>query len=308
MRVLVTGGAGFIGSHLVDALLTRGDTVRVLDNLATGLRDNVNADAELVEGDIADPDVAVSATAGVDLVFHQAALGSVPRSIADPLATDRANAHGTLSVLEAARGTGVRRVVVASSSSVYGGLAPLPTNEGHPVAPQSPYAISKVAAEHYTRVYASLMDVETVCLRYFNVYGPRQRADSPYAAAIPQFIAALRAGTRPVVYGDGLQTRDFTFVADVVTANLLAAETPAERCNGRVFNVAGGRPWTILELLDTLKQILGSDVEPEFSPPRAGDVRQSAADISAGREELGYEPAVDLETGLRLTVGCAPAS
>lgn len=302
MRALVTGGAGFIGSHLVDALLARGCEVRVLDDLSNGLEANVDTRAELVRGDIAEPEVVRAVMEGVDVVFHQAALGSVKRSLESPFATDRVNAHGSLVILELARLAGIKRVVAASSSSVYGGAAPLPSVESSPPLPRSPYAVSKLAAEHYCRVYADLYGLDTVCLRYFNVYGPRQRSDSAYAAAIPLFIDALRGGDRPMVHGDGGQSRDFTYVGDVVAANLLALEAPAERCRGRVFNIAGGRQATILELLSTLGRIFSVAPDPVHTDPRPGDVRHSSADISAARSVLGYEPAVDLDEGLRRTV------
>lgn len=298
MNVLVTGGAGFIGSHLVDALIGRGDEVRVLDNLASGLAENVNRAAKLIEGDITDEHVVDQAVDGVEVIFHQAALGSVRRSVEFPRPTDTVNVHGTLNVLEAARRRGVRRVVSASSSSVYGGVAPLPTSEDHPVAPKSPYAVSKFAGEQYSRVYAELMGVETVVLRYFNVYGPRQRADSPYAAVIPLFIDALMSGRQPIIEGDGEQSRDFTYVADAVDANILAATAPANQCSGRVYNVAGGTQHTILELLATLGELLDVEATPIFKDPRPGDVRHSQADLSAIRKDLGYDPRHSLRSGL----------
>lgn len=302
MHALVTGGAGFIGSHLVDALLVRGDRVRVLDDLSNGLAENVPEGAQLAVGDVSDYEVVAAAVEGIDVVFHQAGLGSVRRSVEAPRRTDLVNAHGTLVVLDAARHAGVRRVVGASSSSVYGGAAPLPTRETHPVLPRSPYAVSKLALEHYCRVFHELMGVETVCLRYFNVYGPRQRADSPYAAVIPLFVDALRHGRPEVVHGDGLQSRDFTFVADAVQANLLAAEAPVERCGGRVYNVAGGEQHSVLDLLAVLAKLTGVDAEPKHTDPRPGDVRHSHADLEAARTDLGYEPQVSLEEGLRRTL------
>ncbi len=298
MNVLVTGGAGFIGSHLVDALIGRGDEVRVLDNLASGLAENVNRAAKFIEGDITDEHVVDQAVDGVEIVFHQAALGSVRRSVEFPRATDTVNVHGALNVLEAARQHGVRRVISASSSSVYGGVAPLPTSEDHPVAPKSPYAVSKFAGEQYSRVYAELMGVETVVLRYFNVYGPRQRADSPYAAVIPLFIDALSSGRQPIIEGDGEQSRDFTYVADAVDANILAATAPANQCSGRVYNVAGGTQHTILELLATLGELLEVETTPTFKDPRPGDVRHSQADLSAIHKDLGYDPRHSLRSGL----------
>ncbi|HEY3241159.1 MAG TPA: NAD-dependent epimerase/dehydratase family protein [Acidimicrobiia bacterium] len=302
MHALVTGGAGFIGSHLVEALLARGDRVRVFDDLSNGFADNVAADADLVVGDVSDYDAVTRAVQDVDIVFHQAGLGSVSRSIEAPRHTDTVNAHGTLVVLDAARQAGVRRVVVASSSSVYGGAAPLPTKETHPVLPRSPYAVTKLVAEQYCRVFHELLGVETVSLRYFNIYGPRQRADSPYAAVIPLFVDALRSGRRPVIHGDGLQSRDFTFVADAVQANLAAAEAPVELCGGKVYNVAGGEQHSVLDLLGVLAKLLGVEADPQHTDPRPGDVRHSHADLEAARVDLGYQPKVGLEEGLRRTL------
>ncbi len=302
MRALVTGGAGFIGSHLVDALLARGDQVRVLDDLSNGLAGNVAGGADLVVGDVSDYDVVAGAVEGIDVVFHQAGVGSVPRSMAAPRHTDMVNAHGSLVVLDAARHAGVRRVVAASSSSVYGGAAPLPTKETHPVLPRSPYAVSKLVTEQYCRVFHEALGVETVALRYFNIYGPRQRADSPYAAVIPLFVDALRGGRRPIIHGDGLQSRDFTYVTDAVQANLVAAEAPVERCGGKVYNVAGGEQHSVLDLLGILAKILGVEADPEHTETRPGDVRHSHADLGAARADLGYQPVVGLEEGLRHTL------
>jgi UDP-glucose 4-epimerase len=302
MNVVVTGGAGFIGSHLVDALVARGDRVRVLDDLSNGRVENVNDAAELVEGNVADAEVVASVVADAEIVFHQAALGSVRRSIESPLPTDQANIHGTLTVLQSAREAGVHRVIAASSSSVYGGASPLPSREDHPVAPRSPYAVSKVTAEMYCRVFCDLLGIETVCLRYFNVYGPRQRFDSPYAAVVPLFTDALRRGERPIVFGDGKQKRDFTFVDDTVRANLLAAAAPAEQCAGRVYNVGGGQPHSVLDLLATLAGLLDVDPDPVYADPRPGDVRDSQADLTAVGADLGYTPTVSFEDGLRRVV------
>jgi UDP-glucose 4-epimerase len=299
MRAVVTGGAGFIGSHLVDALLDRGDHVTVLDDLSNGRFEQVPAGVVFVQGDVADEEVVRSVVEGADVVFHEAALGSVRRSVDAPLATDRVNIHGTLNVLEASRRAGVRRVMTASSSSVYGGVAPLPSNEEHPTTPKSPYAVTKVTVEQYCRVYAQLLGLETVCLRYFNVYGPRQRPDSAYAAVVPLFVQALLDGTRPVIEGDGKQSRDFTFVGDAVRANLLAAEAPAEQCSGRVFNVGGGARHSVLELLTTIGDILGVEPDPEHTAPRAGDVRDSEADLTAVGAAIGYSPQMTFEDGLR---------
>jgi UDP-glucose 4-epimerase len=302
VRALVTGGAGFIGSHLADALLADGHDVIVLDNLITGRVENVPDAAKFVEGDVADPDAVDRAVAGCDVVFHEAALGSVPRSIEKPLATDQANVTGTLAVLDGAHRAGVGRVVLASSSSVYGGATTVPTSEDAPLVPRSPYAVSKFAGEHYARVYWELHGLETVALRYFNVFGPRQRPDSQYAAVIPLFIDALLTGRRPQVHGDGGQSRDFTFVADTVRANLLAATAPADRCAGGVYNVARGAPASLLDLLDALAAELRVPVDPEHVAPRPGDIRNSHADISAARRDFGYEPSVPFREGLAHTL------
>jgi UDP-glucose 4-epimerase len=302
VEALVTGGAGFIGSHLVDALVARGDTVRVLDNLFSGFRESVHPDATLVEASVGDEAAVREVVEGVDVVFHQAAHRAVLRSVEDPVATDEANVHGSITVLKAALDAGVRRVVYASSSSVYGGAETLPTPETAPTVPRSPYAVSKLAAEHYCRVFAELHPLETVSLRYFNVYGPRQRPDSAYAAVIPLFIDALRRGRPPEVHGDGKQSRDFSYVSDVVAANLAAADAPAERCSGHVYNVAGGTSFSLLDLLDVLGRILDVEPRPIHTDPRAGDVRHTCADPDAARRDLGFECTVDFEDGLRRTV------
>jgi UDP-glucose 4-epimerase len=302
VRALVTGGAGFIGSHLVDALVARGDEVVVLDNLATGRLENLSDAARFIEGDVADEAAVAAAVAGCEVVFHQAALGSVARSVERPLDPHPSNNHGTLAVLEAAHRAGARRVVLASSSSVYGGASQVATAESAPLVPRSPYAVTKLTGEHYARVYRELHGLETVCLRYFNVFGPRQRPDSEYAAVIPLFMDALLTGRDPVVHGDGLQSRDFTFIADTVAANLCAAGAPAERCAGRVFNIARGTPATLLDLLDILATELGVTVAPKHTDPRPGDVRNSHADISAARRDLGYEPGVSFREGLARTL------
>jgi UDP-glucose 4-epimerase len=302
MRVLVTGGAGFIGSNLAERLLTQGAEVRVFDNLSSGFRDNVPGDAELLEGDIRDEAAVRAAVAGVDLVFHHAAHRAVLQSVEDPLSTDLANTHGTLLVLKAAFDAGVRRVVAASSSSVYGGAEQLPTPESAPLVPRSPYAVSKLAGEQYCRVWSELFGLETVVLRYFNVYGPRQRPDSAYAAVIPLFTAALRTGVRPTVHGDGGQSRGFAYVDDVVDANLAAAAAPAEACSGKAYNIAGSSTHTLLQLLDELGAILGVEVDPEHTAPRAGDIRHSSADLTAAARDLGWQPTVSLADGLRRTV------
>ncbi|HKA93054.1 MAG TPA: NAD-dependent epimerase/dehydratase family protein [Acidimicrobiia bacterium] len=299
---LVTGGAGFIGSHVVDALVDAGHSVRVLDDLFTGSKDNVNPAADLIVASVADEDAVRAAVDGCDRLFHLGAHRAVGRSVTDPLATDLANVHGTLTVLDAAHRAGVRRVVSASSSSVYGGSAPLPTAETAPLTPRSPYAVSKMAGEHYCRVYSELFGVETVSVRFFNVYGPRQRPDSPYAAVIPLFIEALRKSAPPTVHGDGRQSRDFTYVADAVAATLAAADAPADRCAGRAYNIAPGESHDLLEVLDILGRLLGVVPRPEHTAPRSGDVRLSKADPSAARRDLGVSCATGFEEGLRRTV------
>lgn len=300
---LVTGGAGFIGSNLVRALLERGGNVRVLDNLATGRRTNladIATEIELIEGDLRDPAVVERAVRGVDTVFHQGALPSVARSLTEPLASHEVNATATLSLLLAARDAGVRRFVYASSSSVYGNTPVLPKSEDLPTSPLSPYAVSKLAGEQYCRVFAQLYGLETVALRYFNVFGPRQDPTSQYAAVIPRFIHAMRRGEPPLIHGDGTQSRDFSYVANVVDANLRAATAP--NVGGEVFNIACGERHSLLELVSALNRILGTRIEPRFGAPRPGDVKHSQADIARARRLLGYEPRVSFEEGLALTV------
>jgi len=305
---LVTGGAGFIGSHLVDALLARGDRVRVLDDLSTGRRENLADAAELVEGSVVDEAVVARAVDGIEVVFHLGALGAVARSVADPRASNAANVDGTLNVLTLARDAGVRRVVFASSSSVYGGAEVVPTPESTPLRPRSPYANTKLAGEWYVRLFAELYPIETVALRYFNVFGPRQRPDSTYAAVIPLFAAALLAGERPTVHGDGTQSRDFTFVSDVVAANLAAAAADPARASGQAFNVAPGAGTSLLELLDGLAAWIGVTPDPVFVDPRPGDVKISCADASAARDVLGWAPTVSVADGLARYVDWLRAS
>jgi len=302
-RYLVTGGAGFIGSHLTVELVRRGDSVRVFDNFSTGRRENLQAVAdsvEVIEGDLRDGEAVARAAAGVEVILHQGALPSVPRSVKDPLASHEVNASGTVNVLEAARRQGVRRVVYASSSSVYGDKPTLPKHEEMSPAPKSPYAVSKLAGEHYALAYHQVYGLETVALRYFNVFGPRQDPNSQYAGVIPRFITALLTGTTPVIFGDGLQSRDFTYVANVVAANLLAAVRP--EAVGRVMNVACGEQRTLLEVLATVQQITGAQAQPEFRPSRQGDVRHSLADITVARTCLGYQPRVGFQEGMKETV------
>jgi UDP-glucose 4-epimerase len=301
VKVLVTGGAGFIGSNLIRTLLERGDDVRVLDNFSTGNRANLAdlaAEIELVEGELRSYERVHAATRGVEVVFHQGALPSVPRSVHDPLTTGAVNVEGTLNVLLAARDEGVRRVVFASSSSIYGSSGQLPRVETQSPDPISPYAVSKLAAERYCVSFSRVYPLETVALRYFNVFGPNQDPTSQYAAVVPRFITAI-ADERPVpVYGDGEQRRDFTYVANVVEANLLAAE--AENVSGAVINVATGRGVSVNQLADAIGAMLGVAVEREYQPERAGDVRDSWADVTRAWELLGYEARITLEDGLRL--------
>jgi UDP-glucose 4-epimerase len=302
MKVLVTGGAGFIGSHVAERLVADDHEVVVLDDLNTGFRENVHPDARLVVGSVADDALVRDTVEGCTLVFHEAAHKAVLRSVEHPLPTDTANTHGTLTVLKAALDAGVRRVIHASSSSIYGGAAQVPTREDEPAHPRSPYAVSKLAAEHYCRVFTELYGLETVALRYFNVYGPRQRPDATYAAVIPLFVDALLHGRRPIVHGDGLQSRDFTYISDVVEANMIAATAPADGCAGRVYNIAGGASWSLLDILRILGDLLGVVPEPEFTALRPGDVRRSQADASAAARDLGFKCRVSMEEGLRLTV------
>ncbi len=300
---LVTGGAGFIGSHLVEALLARGKKVRVLDNFSTGDEANLQSvrdRIEVIDGDITDLETVRAAMRRVDLVFHQAALASVPRSVADPVATHRACVDGTLHVLIAARDARVRRVVYAASSSAYGNSERLPKRESDAAMPLSPYAVSKLAGEQYCAAFSNVYGLETVRLRYFNVFGPRQAPDSPYAAVVPLFIRAMLAGRSPVLHGDGLQSRDFTYIDDVIQANLLAAEAPG--VSGRLYNVACGRRTTLLEIVERLNAILGTNIEPTHTEARPGDVRHSQADITRANEDLGYTPRMDVERGLNKCV------
>jgi nucleoside-diphosphate-sugar epimerase len=302
VRALVTGGAGFIGSSIVDALVAAGHEPVVLDDLSTGFPENLRGEAPLFRGTVDDEALVRKATEGVEVVFHLAAHRAVLRSVEHPLTTDTANTHGTLTVLKAALDNGARRVVYASSSSVYGGAAEMPTPESAPTLPRSPYAVTKLAGEHYARVFAELYGLETVSLRYFNVYGPRQRPDSAYAAVIPLFINALRTGQPPEVHGDGEQTRDFTYIDDVVAANMRAATAPAEACSGKAYNIAGGSAYSLLEMLDILGKLLDVTPEPRHTDPRAGDVKHTRADISAAERDLGHVPSVDFEEGLTRTV------
>ena len=303
MRVLVTGGAGFIGSHLVQALLENGHDVRVLDNFATGRRTNllgIDGDFDLVEGDIQSYERVHNAALGCEIVLHQAAMPSVPRSIQDPLTSNASNVIGTLNVLLAARDNGVRRVVFASSSSVYGASAALPKEESQMPLPISPYAVAKLAGEGYCRSFHAVYDLETVALRYFNVFGPRQDPLSQYAAVIPNFLTAALDGERPTVFGDGTQTRDFTYISNVVDANLLAIQ--AANVAGQSINVACGARISLNDVLDTLSELTEKQLEPVYLPPRTGDVPHSMANIELARAVLGFEPKVTFREGLARTI------
>ncbi|HET6866626.1 MAG TPA: SDR family oxidoreductase [Solirubrobacteraceae bacterium] len=305
MRVLVTGGGGFIGSHLVERLLLDGHDVRVLDNFATGRRENLvdfGDHIEIVEGDVQSYERAHTAVRGCELVFHQAALPSVPRSVQDPLTSNAVNVIGTLNILLAARDSGVRRVIYASSSSVYGANATLPKDETLNTQAISPYAVAKLAGEGYCRSFTEVYGLETVALRYFNVFGRRQDPLSQYAAVVPRFITMLLDGQAPTIFGDGEQSRDFTAVENVVHANLLAAEAPAERVVGLAMNAACGDRFTLNELFEAIREIVGSDVRPIYAAPRVGDVKHSQADISLARERLGYAPTTSLHEGLQRCV------
>jgi UDP-N-acetylglucosamine/UDP-N-acetyl-alpha-D-glucosaminouronate 4-epimerase len=300
--VLVTGGAGFIGSHLVDRLLRDGHTVRVLDSFATGRRENLAhlEDVEIVEGDIQSYERVHTAVRGCDCVLHQAALPSVPRSVQDPLMTNVVNVTGTLNVLLAARDSGVRRVVYASSSSVYGPGAEMPKREDAPPQPVSPYAVSKLAGESYCRAFAAVYGLESIALRYFNVFGPRQDPTSQYSAVIPRFITAARSGRPVTVYGDGSQSRDFTFIDNVVHANLCALT--AARAEGQALNIACGERISLLEVIGVLGDLLQQDVEVDHAPPRAGEIPHSLADVSRAASEIGYVPAIGFRDGLARTI------
>ena len=303
---LVTGGAGFIGSHLVDELLRRGHRVRVLDNFATGRRENligVADNIELVEGDVQSYERVHNAARGVDYVIHEAALPSVPRSIQDPLTTHQVNTTGTLNVLLAARDEGIRRVVIASSSSVYGANSQLPKREDMMLLPISPYGVTKLAAERYCMAFSRVYGLEAVALRYFNVFGPRQNPYSQYSAVVPKFIDAALKGQRVVVHGDGTQTRDFTYVQNVVEGTLAAATAPDVA--GHAMNVACGSSNSVLDLVDVISQVLGAPVGCDFMPERVGDIHDSYADITLARELLGYEPRVSLTDGIRSMIEVA---
>lgn len=305
MKALITGGAGFIGSHLAEALCRRGVRTVVLDDLSSGTRRNLPSDAlclEFIEGSVTDPEAVRRAVAGCDQVFHLAALVSVPQSVAQPLESHRRNVLGTLEVLTAARAAGVRRVVVASSSAVYGDGPEPRKREDLPPRLLSPYALQKYAAEQYARLFYALYGLETVALRFFNVFGPRQAADSPYSGVIARFCEAFLCGMPPRIFGDGRQSRDFVYVTDVVAALLAAAEVPAARAAGRVFNVGTGQSRTLIELVAALQKLTGRALQPRFEPPRPGDIRHSCPDLTATHAALGWQAEVPWEEGLARTL------
>ncbi len=300
-KYLVTGGAGFIGCNLARFILDKGHDVVVLDNFATGKRENIAGIADkitLVEGDIRDRSACDEAVAGCAAIFHEAALGSVPRSVADPVTSHDVNVNGTINVLEAARAAGVKRFIFAASSSAYGDQPVSPKHEGMVPMPISPYAASKVACEAYLQAYAAVYGMETFCLRYFNIFGPYQDPKGAYAAVIPAFVSCLLKGTQPEVYGDGEQSRDFCYIENACHANWLAANAPAEVCTGQMVNIACGRQTSLNEILAQLKELLSSDIEAIYSPPRAGDVKDSLADINLAGELIGYEPQIFFADGL----------
>jgi len=302
-RYLITGGAGFIGANLAPTLVARGETVRILDDFSTGRPENLRGiedRIEILRGDIRDPGMMSRAVDGGEVILHQAALNSNPRSIQEPVQTNDVNVGGTLTLLQAARAAGTRRVGYASSSSVYGEVAGLPKTEDMPTAPKAPYGVSKLAAELYCRVFTQVYGIETVSLRYFNVYGPRQHPDSEYAAVIPRFLRRMLAGKRPVIFGDGEQSRDFTPVDNVVAANLLAAHS--REGIGEVMNIAGGNSSTLNQLVAWLNEVLGTDLTPLYEPPRPADIRHSYASIRKAETLLGYRPHLGVQEGLRRTV------
>lgn len=303
INFLVTGGAGFIGSNIVNELLKQGHFVRVLDNFSSGKRENLKSfegDVDLIEGDIRSYHIVQQAVKGIEVVLHQAALPSVPRSIKDPITTNEVNVNGTLNILEASVGSGVRRVVYASSSSVYGDNPELPKHENMLPNPLSPYAVSKLAGEKYCTVFSRLFELETIALRYFNVFGPNQDPYSQYSAVIPRFIKAIMNDIRPKIFGDGEQSRDFTYVSNVINANILAATSSCD--SGISLNCACHGNITLNKLVDFINENLGKNIEPEYLPPRAGDIKHSYADISLAREKIDYTPDIDFQTGLKLTI------
>ncbi|HZQ45746.1 MAG TPA: SDR family oxidoreductase [Verrucomicrobiae bacterium] len=307
IKALVTGGAGFIGSHLAEALCRKGARVVVLDNLSLGNTANLewkrNGDAlEFVQGDAADEKLTQQLVAGCDWVFHEAAMPSVPRSVMEPVGSNTQNLDAALRLLVLARDAGVKRFLFASSSAIYGDADAPAKHEQLPPAPLSPYALQKYAAEKYGQLFHSLYGLPTVSLRYFNVFGPRQAFDSPYSGVIAKFCTGLLAGQAPLIFGDGLQSRDFTYIENVVRANLLAAEAPAEKVAGKVFNIAGGQSISLLDLVAELNRLTGQMLEPRFEPARAGDVRSSRADITAAQRALNYQCRITWQEGLQKTL------
>jgi UDP-glucose 4-epimerase len=305
MKYLVTGGAGFIGSNIVSELLSQDQQVVVLDNFATGKRENTlplmkNKNLTMIEGDLRSFHIVRTAVKGVDYILHQGALPSVPRSINDPITSNDVNILGMLNILEAAKEFGVKRVVCASSSSIYGNSESLPKVESMPVNPLSPYALTKYAQERYCQIFSKIYGMETVALRYFNVFGPNQDPTSQYSAVIPKFIKLIMQDKEPVIYGDGSQSRDFTFVENNVWANIQACTAP--KASGEVINIACGKRYTLIDLVDMINEILGKNIEPKFAPDRAGDVKHSLAGIEKAKELLGYEVRVDFKEGLRRTI------
>jgi len=302
-KYLVTGGAGFIGSHIAEELIKRGHDVRIIDNFLTGKRENIASfldNIEFIEGDIRDVDTCRQSLEGVDFVLHQAALPSVPRSIEDPILTSEINIEGTLNLLVASRDAGIKKFVFASSTAVYGDDPRLPKEEGMEGTPLSPYAVSKITGEKYCQVFSQIYDLPTICLRYFNVFGPRQDPFSQYAAVVPNFITKMLKGESPTIFGDGEQSRDFTYVSNVVGANLLAAE--AQNVSGEIFNIACGERITVNSLAIKINELLGKDISPVHDEPRPGDIGHSLADISKARKMLKYEPLVSLDEGVEKTI------
>jgi UDP-glucose 4-epimerase len=301
---LVTGVAGFIGSSIAKALIARGDSVRGIDNFSTGKRQNLTGleKMDFIEGDIVNPDDCAKVCAGVDYVFHEAALPSVPRSVKNPVESNLNNVSGTLNVLVAARDARVKRIVYAGSSSAYGDTPTLPKREDMVPNPISPYAVAKLTGEHYLACFSRCYDIETVTIRYFNVFGPQQDATSMYSGVLAKFITNMLAGERPTIFGDGEQSRDFTFIANVVNANLLACAAPKAQVSGRTFNVATGARITLNETFRVLQELTGFKGEPIYAPERAGDIKHSLADISLAEKQFGYKPSVDFREGLRQTV------
>jgi len=303
LKFLVTGGAGFIGSHIVDALVKNGDSVKVIDDFSAGRRENLEgvlSKIELIKGDIRDKELVNKAMAGIDYVLHQAALRSVPKSLTNPPLYNDVNINGTFTILDAAKNAGVRRVVAASSSSIYGETDTLPEKEGLPPLLISPYALTKLAAEYYCRIFSHIYGLETVNLRYFNVFGPRQSLENQYAVVVPKFITCMLNDENPPVHGDGTQTRDFTYIENVVQANIKAAVTSGIKCE--VFNIACGKAYSVLDIIKYVNKILKKDIKPEFTPKRPGDVKHTLADITRAKDLLGFEPKMGFEEGLEKTV------